>query len=36
MIRVHAVPTDCSRWTEEGMKYFLEDAVRRCPNDLGS
>lgn len=25
MLRVHAYPTDCSRWTEEGMKYFLAE-----------
>ncbi len=26
MIRYHAVPIDCSRWTETGMKHFLEEA----------
>jgi SAM-dependent methyltransferase len=25
MIRYHAVPTDCSRWTELGMTHFLEE-----------
>ena len=25
MIRGHAVPIDCTRWTEQGMRYFLED-----------
>ncbi len=25
MIRVHEVPIDCSRWTVDGMAYFLED-----------
>jgi SAM-dependent methyltransferase len=25
LIRVHDVPIDCSRWTIDGMKYFLED-----------
>lgn len=26
LIRYHAVPIDCTRWTPEGMKYFLEEA----------
>lgn len=26
MIRRHDVPLDCSRWTETGMRYFLEEA----------
>ena len=26
MIRVHDVPIDCTRWTELGMKYFLEES----------
>lgn len=25
MIRHHAIPVDCTRWTELGMKHFLED-----------
>ena len=25
MIRQHLVPTDCTRWTELGMKHFLAD-----------
>lgn len=25
MIRYHAVPADCSRWTELGMTHFLEE-----------
>lgn len=25
LIRRHLVPTDCTRWTEQGMRYFLED-----------
>ena len=25
MIRVHEVPTDCTRWTETGMRYFLHE-----------
>ena len=25
MIRYHPIPTDCSRWTELGMKHFLEE-----------
>lgn len=25
LIRRHLVPTDCTRWTEMGMRYFLED-----------
>jgi SAM-dependent methyltransferase len=24
-IRIHAYPTDCTRWTAEGMKYFLAE-----------
>lgn len=26
MVRVHAVPIDCSRWTETGLSYLLQDA----------
>jgi SAM-dependent methyltransferase len=26
MIRYHAIPTDCTRWTELGMRHFLADA----------
>jgi SAM-dependent methyltransferase len=26
MIRHHAIPTDCTRWTELGMRHFLADA----------
>ena len=26
MIRVHAIPYDCTRWTETGMKYFLAES----------
>jgi SAM-dependent methyltransferase len=26
MIRHHAIPIDCSRWTETGMRHFLEEA----------
>lgn len=25
LIRVHAIPTDCTRWTETGLKYFLNE-----------
>jgi SAM-dependent methyltransferase len=25
LIRVHAVPVDCSRWTETGLKHFLAE-----------
>lgn len=25
LIRQHLVPTDCTRWTELGMRHFLED-----------
>jgi SAM-dependent methyltransferase len=25
LIRQHAIPIDCSRWTETGMKYFLAE-----------
>ena len=30
LIRVHEVPIDCSRWTEDGLKYFLNE----CGFDL--
>lgn len=26
LVRVHAVPIDCSRWTETGLSYLLQDA----------
>ncbi len=26
MIRHHPIPMDCSRWTQDGMRYFLEEA----------
>ena len=26
LIRHHPIPLDCSRWTETGMKHFLEEA----------
>lgn len=26
LIKVHAIPYDCSRWTELGMKHFLAEA----------
>ncbi|WP_186383957.1 methyltransferase domain-containing protein [Methylobacterium dankookense] len=26
LVRRHPHPTDCTRWTDEGLKYFLEDA----------
>ncbi len=25
MVKVHPCPSDCTRWTEEGIAYFLED-----------
>lgn len=25
LIKIHAIPNDCSRWTEQGMKYFLAE-----------
>ena len=25
LIRVHKVPIDCTRWTEDGLKYFLNE-----------
>jgi SAM-dependent methyltransferase len=25
LVRVHRSPTDCSRWTEEGLSYFLQE-----------
>jgi hypothetical protein len=32
MIRIHEVPHDCTRWTETGMRYFLQE----CGFDPGS
>jgi SAM-dependent methyltransferase len=26
LIRVHRIPTDCTRWTEDGLRYFLVEA----------
>jgi SAM-dependent methyltransferase len=26
LIRFHPIPIDCTRWTETGMRYFLEEA----------
>ena len=26
LIKIHNVPIDCSRWTEDGMRYFLSEA----------
>jgi len=26
LIKVHAIPNDCTRWTETGLKYFLAEA----------
>ena len=26
LIKIHKVPIDCSRWTEDGMKFFLSEA----------
>ncbi len=25
LVKIHACPLDCSRWTESGLRYFLED-----------
>lgn len=25
LVRVHNVPLDCTRWTEDGLRYFLEE-----------
>lgn len=25
LVRVHRVPNDCSRWTEQGLNYFLQE-----------
>lgn len=30
LVRIHEVPTDCTRWTEQGLKYFLAE----CGFDL--
>ena len=32
LIRVHNVPIDCSRWTEQGLKYLLEESGFRTEN----
>src|SRR5258708_19733064 len=26
LVRVHRSPTDCSRWTAEGLSYFLQES----------
>jgi len=26
LIRVHNIPNDCTRWTEQGLRYFLAEA----------
>lgn len=26
LIRIHRIPVDCTRWTEDGIRYLLEDA----------
>ena len=26
LIRVHEVPIDCTRWTEDGLKFFLNES----------
>ena len=25
LVRLHQVPIDCTRWTEDGLKYYLEE-----------
>ena len=32
LVRVHEVPIDCNRWTEDGMKYFLNDCGFKLEN----
>lgn len=32
LIRIHDLPTDCSRWTETGIKYFLAECGFRLDN----
>tara|TARA_B100001057_G_scaffold345481_1_gene346587 strand:- start:666 stop:1310 length:645 start_codon:yes stop_codon:yes gene_type:complete len=32
LVRVHKVPIDCNRWTEDGMKYFLNDCGFKLEN----
>ena len=32
LIRVHNVPIDCSRWTEDGLKYHLEESGFKIEN----
>jgi SAM-dependent methyltransferase len=31
LVRVHRSPTDCSRWTEEGLWYFLQECGFAAP-----
>ena len=26
LVRLHEVPIDCTRWTEDGLKYYLEES----------
>lgn len=25
LVRIHMIPTDCTRWTEQGLRYFLAE-----------
>jgi hypothetical protein len=36
MYKVHPDPIDCVRWTQEGLRYFLEDAGFSGPTITGS
>lgn len=40
LVRVHKSPIDCTRWTEEGLSYFLQecgfDATRISTNSWGN
>ena len=32
LIRVHEVPIDCTRWTEDGLRYFLNECGFKLEN----
>jgi SAM-dependent methyltransferase len=32
LVRVHEVPIDCSRWTEQGLSYLLQECGFLAPN----
>ena len=32
LVRLHNVPIDCTRWTEDGLKFFLEESGFKIKN----